>query len=123
MKPIALSAIVTAAILIITGADMRALTLSGMAIAALALSACSEKAADKVDAASQAVGQDIERGINNADDHIQSGLEKTGKAIDKAGDDLSAATADASRKADIAAKKAQKDAGAALQKTGKDLQN
>lgn len=102
---------------------MRNILLTGLGLAALSLSACSEKSADKVEQAGDAVGSDLERGINNADDHIQSGLKKTGDAVDRMGDDIGDAASDAARKADAQAAKAKQDAGVALEKAGKDLKN
>jgi len=100
---------------------MRITLLTGAAILSLGLAACSEKAADKVENASDAVGSDITRGINNADDHIQSGLHETGDAIKKTGDDIGAAASDAAAKAGHEADKAQKNVGSTLEQAGKDM--
>jgi hypothetical protein len=103
------------------GAAMRISMITGAAILSLGLAACSEKAADKVEDAGDAIGSDITRGINNADDHIQSGLHKTGNAIQETGDDIGDAASDAGRKAGEEADRAQKDIGSSLEKAGKDL--
>jgi hypothetical protein len=102
---------------------MRRLILTGMGIAAVALSGCSEKAADKVNEAGNAISRDITHGINNADDDIQAGLSHTGKQIDKFGDDVGDAASDAAKKVGRETDKAQKDAGEALEKAGKDIQH
>lgn len=102
---------------------MRTLILPALALTALGLSACSEKAADQVEQAGDAIGNDIERGINNADDHIDAGLDSAGRAIDNAGDHIGAAADEAGRKADAASHDARQEAGNALKKAGEDLKN
>lgn len=93
------------------------------AIGALSMAACSEQTADQVEQAGDAVGNDIERGINNADDAIASGLNKTGAAIERAGERVGAATDEAARDAKEATSNAKQETGAALEKAGRDMQN
>ncbi|WP_070154219.1 hypothetical protein [Sphingobium phenoxybenzoativorans] len=100
---------------------MRISIITAAAVLSLGLAACSEKAADKVEDAGDAIGSDITRGVNNADDHIQSGLHKTGNAIEQTGDQIGDAASNAARKAGHEVDKAQKDVGSTLEQAGKDM--
>jgi hypothetical protein len=102
---------------------MRKIILTGVAAAAIGLSACSDKTADKINEAGNSLGYDLERGINNADDHLETGMRKTGAAINDLGDDIGNAASRTADRAGAEADKARRDAGTALKKAGNDLKN
>jgi len=102
---------------------MRKHILIAAAAAAFTLSACSDKTSDKIEQAGDAVGKDIERGINNADDHVNAGLKDAGQAIDNFGDQVGASAEQAAKDARAAGKDAKHEAGKALENAGKDLKN
>jgi len=103
---------------------MRKIFVAGLgAIAALGLSACSEKAQNEVGQAADSVGSDLERGINNADDTLAAGADKAGRAIDNAGHDISAATRNIGADARNEASDAKKDVGDTLEEAGKDIKH
>ena len=103
---------------------MRKFIIAGLGAAtALTLSACSEKAQDEVGQAGEAVGSDLERGINNADDAIAAGARDAGQAIENAGESVADTARDATTDVRSEARDAKQDAGSALQNAGKDLQD
>lgn len=103
---------------------MRKFIIAGIGAAtALALTACSEKAQDQVEQAGEAVGNDLESGINNADDVIASGVKDAGQAIENAGDAVGEAAGDATEEARSEGREAKAEAGTALQNAGKELQD
>lgn len=103
---------------------MRKTIIIGLSVAAaLGLSACSEKSQDKVEQAGDAIGNDLERGINNADDKVAAGADHVGAAIDNAGDHISAATKDVRADVKDEARDAKHSVGGALEETGKDIKD
>ena len=93
------------------------------AIAVMGLSACSEKAQDQVEQAGDAVGNDIERGIINADDMAAAGADKMGAAVDNAGHEIGAAADEAGAKIEAGAADAKHDIGSSVEKAGKDIKD
>lgn len=93
------------------------------ALAALGLAACSERSQDQAGQTANAIGSDVERGVNNADDTIAAGADKAGRSLDNAGHEIGAAADRIGSSVENHAASAKKDLGSALEKAGNDIKD
>ncbi|MGV9004984.1 hypothetical protein [Flavobacterium sp.] len=88
---------------------MKKLFLSFAVVAALMVVSCKEKTEDKVEDATEAVGDDMHEHMDNAGHAIDSTATEVGKRVDEAADDVKDATRNGAAKVEQEAKEVKND--------------